>query len=87
MEVNVINLTLAQGVELELVRIPAGEFWMGSDIWSYNEKPKHRLSLPEYWMGKYLVTIAQYAAFIRATGYETRPRLHALRLPRFQRTG
>ena len=67
-----VTLTLALGVNLELVRIPAGEFWMGAELQSYKESPRHRLTLPEYWMGKYTVTVAQYAAFVQAAGYSTR---------------
>ncbi|GAB4468302.1 MAG: SUMF1/EgtB/PvdO family nonheme iron enzyme [Anaerolineales bacterium] len=60
---------------LGFVRIPAGEFWMGSaddDDDAYdNEKPRHKLHLPEFWIARYPVTNQQYAAFIAADGYET----------------
>ena len=69
-------LTLAPGVALELVQVPAGEFVMGSDpskdATAYdNETPQHKLYLPDYWIGKYPVTVAQFAAFVKATGYQT----------------
>jgi formylglycine-generating enzyme required for sulfatase activity len=64
-----MTLTLGADLNLELVRIPAGEYWMGSEIWSYDEKPQHRLSLPDYWMGKFPVTVGQYTAFLIASGY------------------
>ncbi len=59
----------------EMLRIPAGWFLMGSadsdqQAWS-DEKPQHRLYLPEYWIGRYPVTNAQFAAFVRSTGYRT----------------
>ncbi len=69
-------LELAPGVTLELVCVPAGEFLMGSDkaqdpLAFDDELPQHRLHLPEYWIGKYPVTVAQFAAFVKATGYKT----------------
>ena len=42
---------------------------MGSDE-SSDEKPKHKVYLDAYWMGKYPVTNAQYAAFVKANGYK-----------------
>jgi len=58
----------------ELVRIPAGEFLMGSDPGRDKdtrevEQPQHVVSLPEYFMSRTPVTNAQYAAFVRANGY------------------
>ncbi len=68
-------LTLAPGVILDLVRIPAGEFLMGStDADSQaasNEKPQHKVTLDEYLIGKTEVTNAQFGAFVKATGYKT----------------
>jgi len=67
-----MTITLAPGVEMVFVRVPAGEFSMGStddDPGAFDdEKPQHRVHLDEYWMGKYPVTNAQYAAFEKATG-------------------
>ena len=69
------SLTLAQGATLELVRVPAGEFLMGSNTSdaqaNSNESPQFRLSLDEYWIGRYNVTNAQFAAFVEATDYRT----------------
>jgi formylglycine-generating enzyme required for sulfatase activity len=60
-------------VEPELIRIPAGEFLMGSDPEKDkdardNEQPQHRLRLPDYSIAKTPVTNAQYLAFVEATG-------------------
>ena len=68
-----IVLPLEKGLEMEFVRIPAGEFLMGSDPekdgWAdYTEVPQHRVNLSEYWMGRTPVTNAQYAVFTLSTG-------------------
>ncbi len=44
--------------------VPAGEFIFGEG------KEQKKISLPEYWMGKYPVTNAQFAQFVAAKGYE-----------------
>jgi formylglycine-generating enzyme required for sulfatase activity len=66
-------LTLAPGVTLELVRVPAGPFLMGSadsDSEAYgDEMPQHSVALGEYYVGKHPVTVAQFAAFVKATGH------------------
>jgi formylglycine-generating enzyme required for sulfatase activity len=49
------------GVDLDLVQIPAGSFDMGSDEHDH-EKPIHRVTVPEFFMGKYPVTQAQWQA-------------------------
>jgi formylglycine-generating enzyme required for sulfatase activity len=57
-------LSLSQGVEIAMVRIPAGEFMMGSlsaELESQdNEKPQHLVKVPEFYFGKYPVTQAQW---------------------------
>ena len=66
---------LIAGVVLELVRIPAGPFLMGSNVHDQytkeNEQPQHEIHLEEYWMGITPVTVAQFETFVRATGYKT----------------
>jgi len=46
------------------IEIPAGDFKMGDDL--------HRVSLPGYYVARWPVTVAQFAAFVEASGY----RLH-----------
>jgi len=48
----------------ELIRIPAGEFLMGSDAHRDNERPQKSIHLDEYFIAKYPVTNAQYRKFI-----------------------
>ncbi|MBX3001216.1 MAG: formylglycine-generating enzyme family protein [Caldilineaceae bacterium] len=60
----------------ELVPVPAGWFWMGSDKRqdknAYDDKlPQHRLHLPAYRIGRTPVTVTQFEAFVKATGYQT----------------
>lgn len=52
----------------EMVRIPAGEFIMGSDSRLSDEGPQHRAYLDDYGIDKYEVTNLQYQAFIEETG-------------------
>lgn len=52
---------LSDSVSLDLVRIPQGQGMMGSEE-SDDEKPVHAVEIAEFWMGKYLVTQAQWKA-------------------------
>ena len=78
------------------VRIPAGEFRMGTsdeDIeqlvkttewakewktrgWFKSEQPQHSVTLDEYRIGKYPVTNAEYAAYVRDKEAKTSPPSH-----------
>jgi len=77
---NEMTITLAPGVEMVFRRVPAGEFWMGSDNndkeAEEHEKPLHKVHLDEYWIGKYPVTNTQYQAYVNAnkiTGWKFEP--------------
>jgi len=48
------------GILLEMVYIPAGEFLMGSAEGDKDEKPQHLVSIPSFFIGKYLITQAQW---------------------------
>lgn len=77
-EGNVVNKTiktaeyfredLGDGITLDLVRVPAGQFLMGSpdseESRSDDEGPQHRVTVPEFWLGKYPITQAQYQAIM-----------------------
>ena len=58
------TVELGEGVNLELVRIPAGEFVMGdADGW-LDEGPRCRVAVAKpFWMAKFEITNAQYALF------------------------
>jgi formylglycine-generating enzyme required for sulfatase activity len=59
---------LGNGVTLEMVQIPGGKFLMGSPPEEAgrgdNEGPQHEVTVPEFFMGKYEVTQAQYQAIM-----------------------
>ncbi len=53
---------LPDGVELEMIGIPAGSFMMGSNDGYDTEKPVHEVTLKKFYIGKYPITQAQYEA-------------------------
>jgi eukaryotic-like serine/threonine-protein kinase len=57
---------LGGGVSLEMVAIPAGEFMMGSPAdelnHENNEGPQRRVKITEFFMGRFVVTQAQWQA-------------------------
>jgi formylglycine-generating enzyme required for sulfatase activity/tRNA A-37 threonylcarbamoyl transferase component Bud32 len=59
---------LGNGVELAMVLIPGGTFTMGSPESEAerdsDEGPQHQVTVPEFYMGKYEVTQAQYEAIM-----------------------
>jgi formylglycine-generating enzyme required for sulfatase activity len=58
-----------QPFEPEMVRIPAGGFVMGTGRGPADERPRHTVDLPDYYLARTPVTNAQYAAFVAATGH------------------
>ncbi len=57
----------------EMVMIPAGSFRMG-DIQgggSSDEQPVHSVSVGQFAMGKFEVTVGEFKKFVNATGYQT----------------
>jgi formylglycine-generating enzyme required for sulfatase activity/energy-coupling factor transporter ATP-binding protein EcfA2 len=54
--------------EPEWIRIPAGEFSMGSERYGQG-KTRHQVHLDEYWIARVPVTNAQYFLFVQATGH------------------
>jgi formylglycine-generating enzyme required for sulfatase activity len=53
--------------------VPGGEFLMGSEhpFAHPNERPVHRVRVAGFWMDTTHVTNAQFAEFVRVTGYQT----------------
>jgi formylglycine-generating enzyme required for sulfatase activity len=66
-----------RNLEPELVHIPAGEFWMSKQVQDavggafHGMEPLERVYLDEYRIGRYPVTVAQFAFFVDHYGYFT----------------
>jgi formylglycine-generating enzyme required for sulfatase activity len=58
---------LAGAMEMEMVLIPGGEFFMGSEDGGDDEVPVHKVYVDSFYMDKYEVTNAQYFKFCRET--------------------
>ena len=63
---------------LGFVEIPAGPFTMGSDkqrdAMAYDDElPQHEVTLPAYYVARYPVTVAQFRAFVKESGFRLRP--------------
>ncbi|MBS1851871.1 MAG: formylglycine-generating enzyme family protein [Acidobacteria bacterium] len=63
---------LAQFLET-LVTIPAGWFFMGSEVGQDNERPIHQVWVDALQLAPCQVTNAEYAAFAKATGHAVPP--------------
>ncbi len=57
----------------ELVLVRGGTFEMGDqfDAGESNEKPVHTVTLGDYYLGKYEVTVQEFSRFAEAAGYQT----------------
>jgi formylglycine-generating enzyme len=53
----------------ELAAIPAGPFVMGSDDGAADERPPHTIHVDAFAIGVHHITNAEYARFVRETGY------------------
>jgi formylglycine-generating enzyme required for sulfatase activity len=55
-----------------MIWVPGGEFWMGSSEPSFGDsRPWHETYVDGFWMDKTEVTNAEFARFVKATGYIT----------------
>lgn len=64
-------LSEADDTEPEMVLIPGGTFWMGRDDGPADERPAHEVTVSPFYMDITEVTVGQFAAFVKATGYVT----------------
>lgn len=55
----------------EMVFVKGGTFRMGSDDGQDDEKPVHTVTVSDFRMGKYEVTVAEFEKFVSETGYRT----------------
>ncbi|HSS92911.1 MAG TPA: formylglycine-generating enzyme family protein [Candidatus Dormibacteraeota bacterium] len=51
--------------------IPGGTFRMGSDHFYFEERPAREVSVSGFWIDSHPVTVADFRAFVDATGYVT----------------
>lgn len=69
------QIVKGSGETTGMVWIPPGEFMMGAadsdEMARDDEKPRHRVSVDGFWIDETEVTNAQFAAFVKATGYVT----------------
>lgn len=54
-----------------MVFIPGGKFQMGSTNGARDEQPRHEVEISGFFLDTHEVTNAQFAAFVKATGYVT----------------
>ena len=71
---------------LGFIRVEAGAFAMGSDPRvepkaKDHEQPQHTVELPEYYIARYPVTVAQFRVFIDVSGYQVRNRASLRGIP------
>ncbi|MFC1706395.1 SUMF1/EgtB/PvdO family nonheme iron enzyme [Planctomycetota bacterium] len=67
-EQNVYLWDTGQGLKIEMVYVPPGDFVMGSEKYE-GEKPQHHHPIPKgYYIGRYETTWKEYSFFRRKTG-------------------
>jgi len=59
-----------------MVYVPKGEFIMGSNDHGADERPEHIVYLDSYFIDRYPVTNAQFAAFVEESGHRPEGRWH-----------
>ncbi len=59
------------GISIDLVSIPAGDFTMGSATGDAIEQPPHRVHVAAFELARTEVTVRLFRAFVEATGYKT----------------
>jgi formylglycine-generating enzyme required for sulfatase activity len=73
----VLVLDLGDGATMELVRVLAGTFQMGSPPGEKErlvDEEQHTVEITrDFYLGKYEVTRRQFGAFVKDTGYQTEP--------------
>ena len=54
-----------------MVFVKGGTFQMGSSDGQDDEKSVHTVTVSDFWMGKYEVTVTEFEKFVSETGYQT----------------
>jgi formylglycine-generating enzyme required for sulfatase activity len=55
----------------DMVWVPGGTFWMGSDKHYPEERPVHRVTVDGFWIDRFPVTNERFQQFVEATGHVT----------------
>ncbi len=61
------TLTLLAQKEPTMVLVKGGTFTMGSNKSEPDERPQHKVTLSNYYIGKYEITVKQYKEYCKAT--------------------
>jgi len=62
--------SLAQEKMPEMILVKGGTYTMGNNNGEDDEKPAHSISISEFYIGKYEITVAQYKRFCKETNRE-----------------
>lgn len=65
---NLISTLINSEINRDMVYVAGGSFLMGSDQSASDEKPEHKVTLGDFQIDKYEVTVKQYKLFCEATG-------------------
>ncbi len=61
-----INFSFSQDKEIEKVFVEGGTFTIGNN--SSFQRPEHQVSVKDFYIGKYEITVAQYCIFLNKVG-------------------
>lgn len=61
----------ADPVAKTMVKVPGGRTWIGAVAFYPEERPVLEVEVPEVWFDRHLVTNAEFARFVAATGHVT----------------
>ncbi len=63
---DILTFALSQDVSLEMIKVKAGTFMMGSPVKRNSDEKLHKVTLTQdYWLGKFPVTQAQFQAIMK----------------------
>ncbi|MBN1250986.1 MAG: formylglycine-generating enzyme family protein [Bacteroidales bacterium] len=68
-----ISQSVFAQIKPEMVFVKGGTFKMGNLNGDSDEKPVHNVTLDDFYIGKYEVTVAEYKAYCNATGNKMPP--------------
>ncbi len=63
----VFKVTVRKSIAPQMVLVKGGSFTMGSNDEYSSEKPPHKVTLNDFYIGKYEVTIGEYMEFVNET--------------------